>query len=250
MRNKIYTLVFLTLLLVSTSLINTTTVKAKDTKEATQTTEESGSVDKKSVKKIKKDIKVNDTLSVKKALKLKKVKNYTFKSSAKKVASVSEKGVITGNREGKATITVTSTKDNSTVATITVKVKNRYTAEQLRYMASIISSEARGECYAGQKAVGIVVLNRVKSNLYPNDIKSVLYQRSQFTPAANGSLSNSLARYDKGTLEKSCIKAAKEVLNGDTTVNYGGKVVDLKGYLFFSRYVANKKLTIQHHDFK
>lgn len=46
------------------------------------------------------------------------------------------------------------------------------------------------------------------------------------------------------------IDAAKYALRGNTVVNYNGETYDLDGYLYFSRYVENAKLTIQDHMFK
>lgn len=55
-------------------------------------------------------------------------------------------------------------------------------------MASIINCEAGGESYQGQVAVGIVVMNRVRSKQFPNTIRKVIYQRGQFSPVRNGML--------------------------------------------------------------
>ncbi len=137
------------------------------------------------------------------------------------------------------------------------KAKKKYTASELRYMTAIIYCEARGEGYQGQKAVGIVVMNRVRSDKFPNTVKKVIYQSGQFSPARNGSLNKALVSYDsqkekdafKGEM-KSCLKAAKEVLNGSTTIKVNGKKKEMKDYLFFSRYVANAKFKLGSHQFK
>ncbi len=139
----------------------------------------------------------------------------------------------------------------------TKKNKKKYTASELRYMTSIIYCEARGESYAGQKAVGIVVMNRVRSKEFPNSIKKVIYQSGQFSPVRNGSLSRALSTYDqqnkknkfKGEM-KSCRKAAIEVLKGSTTIKVGGKKKQMKSYLFFSRYVRGAKYSLGAHQFK
>lgn len=135
--------------------------------------------------------------------------------------------------------------------------KTKYTASELRYMTSIIYCEARGESYAGQKAVGIVVMNRVRSKKFPNSIKKVIYQSGQFSPVRNGSLSRALSIYDqqkkknkyKGEM-KSCRKAAIEVLEGSTTIKVKGKRKQMKNYLFFSTYVRNAKFSLGGHQFK
>ena len=51
--------------------------------------------------------------------------------------------------------------------------------EQTICLAQNIYHEARGEIVEGQIAVSNVVINRVKSKQFPNDICSVVYQRNQ-----------------------------------------------------------------------
>ena len=46
----------------------------------------------------------------------------------------------------------------------------------LNLLAKVIYSEARGEPYTGQVAVGAVCLNRVKSSSFPNTLSGVVYQ--------------------------------------------------------------------------
>lgn len=197
------------------------------------------------------NIKVNRKIKVKKILSVKKseLKGCSYTTSNSKVANVSAKGVITGLKKGTATITVTKA-DGTTFGTINLKVKNRYNKSQLRLMSAIIYSEAGAECYAGKKAVGIVVMNRIESKQFPNDLKSVIYQPYQFSPARNGSLNKSLALYDSGRLNKKCIKAAKATLNGDKSVSYKGRTIDMNSYLFFSGYINGCRLQIQNHQFK
>ncbi|MGM7720094.1 cell wall hydrolase [Metabacillus sp. Hm71] len=66
------------------------------------------------------------------------------------------------------------------------------TAEERDLLARLVHAEAKGEPYAGKVAVASVVLNRVDSSLFPNDIKSVIYQVDQgyyaFTPVQNGTI--------------------------------------------------------------
>lgn len=78
-------------------------------------------------------------------------------------------------------------------------------------LAAIIQCEAGSECYEGKVAVGAVVLNRVRSGSYPNSISGVIYQRSQFGPASNGSLARVLA---SGNISSSCRQAAADALAG------------------------------------
>ncbi len=134
------------------------------------------------------------------------------------------------------------------------KRKAGYSRAELRMMASIIYCEANGEPYAGKKAVGIVVMNRMKTRGFPNTIKGVIYQRGQFGPAWNGSLRRALANWDAGRFKspaaKQCVRAAKETLRGDTRVKIGGKYKNMTGYRFFSGSMSNPRYRIGRHVFK
>lgn len=59
-------------------------------------------------------------------------------------------------------------------------------------LARLVRAEAIGEPYAGKVAVAVVVLNRVKSNLFPNTISGVVNEKSSgyyaFTPVQNGEI--------------------------------------------------------------
>lgn len=61
-----------------------------------------------------------------------------------------------------------------------------YTPDELDIMAHVLC----GECQTGsvelQKAVGSVVLNRVDHRSYPNDIRSVVFQRGQYACTWDG----------------------------------------------------------------
>lgn len=85
-----------------------------------------------------------------------------------------------------------------------------------RYLlANLIYCEAGGEPYAGQVAVGAVVINRVLSSRYPNTVVGVIYQNRQFSPVASGRLALALAN-NKATAN--CYKAADEAMSGITNV--------------------------------
>ena len=85
----------------------------------------------------------------------------------------------------------------------------------LYLLANLIYCEAGGEPYAGQLAVGSVVINRVLSSVYPDSVVGVIYQKSQFSPVASGRLDLALAS-NKATA--SCYKAAEEAMSGVTNV--------------------------------
>ena len=132
--------------------------------------------------------------------------------------------------------------------------KRKYSKSDLRLMASIINCEAGSEPYQGKVAVGIVVMNRVSSKSFPNSIKGVIYQKGQFSPVRNGSLKKRLKQYDAkrtGSKQwKSCISAAKRVLQGQKTILYRGKTKNMKSFHFFSVYLAGARMKLGGHKFK
>ena len=145
----------------------------------------------------------------------------------------------------------------ATTATVTEAPTTEATMEQvspqysdLKYLAAIVYCESGNQCMAGQQAVAIVVMNRVRSDSFPNDIYSVLYQSGQFTPASNGSLNKGLSMYDNGTLPQSCIDAANYALAGNTFVTYNDETRDISDYYFFGRYRNNCRWQIQDHQFE
>ena len=89
-------------------------------------------------------------------------------------------------------------------------------AEGDRYLlANLIYCEAGGEPYAGQLAVGAVVINRVLSGVYPDTVTGVIYQNRQFSPAGSGRLALALS---ENRATPACYKAADEAMSGQTNV--------------------------------
>lgn len=60
--------------------------------------------------------------------------------------------------------------------------------EDRRLIASLIWVEARGECAEGQQAVAEVVLNRLVSERFPNNIRDVIFGEGQFHAVETGKL--------------------------------------------------------------
>ena len=66
-----------------------------------------------------------------------------------------------------------------------------YREDEVYWLSKIISAESGGETLIGQIAVGDVIMNRVKSNLYPNTIYGVIFDKKygvQFSPTLDGSI--------------------------------------------------------------
>ena len=88
--------------------------------------------------------------------------------------------------------------------------KEKIKQEQIYLLAQIIHAEAKGEPYKGKIAVGNVVMNRVKSEQFPDTIGEVIFQKGQFSPVSDGSIYN--------TPGDDSLRAAKEVYNGTKVV--------------------------------
>ncbi len=86
-----------------------------------------------------------------------------------------------------------------------------YDSNDLYWLSRIISAEAKGEPFAGQIAVGNVVLNRKRSSQFPDTVKGVVFDTkygTQFSPVASGTIYN--------TPTASSVRAAKICLEGYT----------------------------------
>lgn len=93
---------------------------------------------------------------------------------------------------------------------------------EMLLLATMIYCEAGNQGSEGQLAVGYVIMNRVRSALYPNSLESVLRQSRQFEPAGSGRFDLVLqAEQDDdipNIVTESCWKAAQAVVNGTSNV--------------------------------
>ncbi len=81
-----------------------------------------------------------------------------------------------------------------------------YQESELSLLARLVSGEARGEPYIGQVAVAAVVLNRVRSDAFPDTIAGVIFQPGAFDAVWDG-------QFDM-TPTSSALRAARDALNG------------------------------------
>ena len=85
-----------------------------------------------------------------------------------------------------------------------------YNSGDLLWLSRIINAESGNQSLKGKIAVGNVVINRVRSSLFPNTIYNVLFQKNQFSPAISGSIYK--------TPSADSVRAAKLVIEGVTVV--------------------------------
>ena len=98
-----------------------------------------------------------------------------------------------------------------TLSALGISKTSKYTQNDLNLLARIISAESRGEAYAGQVAVGAVVMNRVRHPSFPDSITSVIYQPGAFSALSDGQFNKPISENAK--------RAAQDALNGMDPTN-------------------------------
>ncbi len=81
-----------------------------------------------------------------------------------------------------------------------------YRESELSILARLVSGEARGEPYIGQVAVAAVVLNRVRSDHFPDTVAGVIFQSGAFDAVWDG-------QFDMAPTD-SALRAARDAMNG------------------------------------
>jgi spore germination cell wall hydrolase CwlJ-like protein len=98
-----------------------------------------------------------------------------------------------------------------------LKLAGKPRARAEKCLADAVYFEARGEPFKGQQAVAQVVINRVFSGYYPNDVCGVVYQNAerhlacQFTFACEG---KDLNKVDEPDMWEQAKRIAKDMLDG------------------------------------
>lgn len=126
------------------------------------------------------------------------------------------------NSSGKGKIVDTSGVPATNVSVEKTYYSDKYVDEET-LLASIIYCEAGNQPYEGKMAVGLVIMNRVNNSLFPSKLREVVYQKNQFTPARNGSLTKALKNFS-ALVNDECKKAAREVLEMYKDYKKGDKV--------------------------
>ena len=80
------------------------------------------------------------------------------------------------------------------------------TTDQVHMLARIIHAEAGGEPYSGQVAVGAVILNRIRSGIFPKSIQANVFRNGEFESVSNG--------YIWSNPSTSSYRAARAALSG------------------------------------
>jgi hypothetical protein len=114
-------------------------------------------------------------------------------------------------------------------------------AKAEKCVADAVYFEARGEPLRGQMAVAQVVMNRVFSGRYPNDVCGVVYQNAQrrlscqFTFACEG---KDLSRIDEPDMWEQAKRIAKDVLDGKFWLTEVGHATHYHAYWVHPSWVS------------
>ena len=120
-----------------------------------------------------------------------------------------------------------------------------YREDEVLWLARIITAEAGGESLLGQIAVGDVILNRVRSQSFPNTIYGVIFDRKwgiQFSPVANGSIYNT-PTYTATLAAKICLEGTSL---SDNAMYFLNPALSTSGWIVNNRTYA---YTIGNHYF-
>jgi N-acetylmuramoyl-L-alanine amidase len=82
--------------------------------------------------------------------------------------------------------------------------------DEIYLLARVIEGEAANEPFAGKVAVGAVILNRLRSALFPHTLAGVIYQPHAFESVANG-------QYNRPVSQESLQAAALSMSGWDPT---------------------------------
>ncbi|NLW56583.1 MAG: cell wall hydrolase [Firmicutes bacterium] len=117
--------------------------------------------------------------------------------------------------------------------------------DDLYLLAKLIQAEADGEPYAGQVAVGAVVINRVKSPQFPNTIRAVIYQPGQFS---------CLPKLATNRPTEINLRAARDAMRGKDPSRgalfyYNPRLASPEGARFFATAKLRRTVRIGNHIF-
>lgn len=107
----------------------------------------------------------------------------------------------------------TGESDNSRNATTPYPNSNYIENTELLY--SLVQAEAGNQDLDGCRLVADVVLNRIESDKFPNDLESVIYAPGQFSVVRNGALKKAQGNISEKVVQAVDMELANARLNDD-----------------------------------
>lgn len=102
--------------------------------------------------------------------------------------------------------TVVEVKEFDCVETQETETAERFTEKEKYMLAKIAMAEAEGCRIKAKELVIHTVLSRIKSDMFPNTVEEVIFQKNQFTPISDG-------RWNKVEPNEECWQALENVLS-------------------------------------
>lgn len=102
----------------------------------------------------------------------------------------------------------------NSIPAYSISSQESITLEELYLLSDLVMAESENQEWEAQYRVACVVLRRVDGKEFPDTIKDVIYQKSQFTCAWNGRLDKV-----KGKANDSCIKAVQAAIENNVLPN-------------------------------
>lgn len=102
--------------------------------------------------------------------------------------------------------TVAEVKEFDCVETQETETAERFTEKEKYMLAKIAMAEAEGCRIKAKELVIRTVLSRIESDMFPNTVEEVIFQKNQFTPISDG-------RWNKVEPNEECWQALENVLS-------------------------------------
>lgn len=102
--------------------------------------------------------------------------------------------------------TVVEVKEFDCVETQETETAERFTEKEKYMLAKIAMAEAEGCGIKAKELVIRTVLSRIESDMFPNTVEEVIFQKNQFTPISDG-------RWNKVEPNEECWQALENVLS-------------------------------------
>lgn len=115
-------------------------------------------------------------------------------------------------------------------------------ADDAYMLAKIAMAEAEGEDVEGKALVMLVVLNRTKTDGFPDTVSDVIYEKGQFTPIANG-------RFQKVKPDKECFEALQLIVTDKWDESQGATYFESESSSTWHRDNLNYLYSHGGHDF-
>ncbi len=95
------------------------------------------------------------------------------------------------------------------IQTTEANIRSATLDPELECMAKVVRHEAANQSRTGQRAVAEIIMNRVRSNLFPDSVCAVVNQRGQFFDTASYNPSRDTKQW------RTAVEVSREVLGND-----------------------------------